>query len=126
MAGVTMGLQAFGHMVLAWMWLDVLLVSGGHTQLMRVQAVGDYELLGETIDDAAGEAFDKIAKSLGLPYPGGPHVEKEAERGDPERFALPRPMLGRPAPDFSLSIVESVVRDSGVPNAVSGIIFRKY
>ena len=74
----------------------LLLVSGGHTQLLAVKGVGDYVRLGTTIDDAIGEAFDKTAKMLGLPYPGGPQVEKEAERGDPERFALPRP-LTRPA-----------------------------
>lgn len=70
-----------------------LLVSGGHTQLMRVAAVGEYELLGETIDDAAGEAFDKSAKLLGLPYPGGPELAKLAERGNPDAFSLPRPLL---------------------------------
>jgi N6-L-threonylcarbamoyladenine synthase len=70
-----------------------LLVSGGHTQLMRVSGVGDYEMLGETLDDAAGEAFDKTAKLLGLPYPGGPALAKLAERGKPDRFAFPRPML---------------------------------
>ena len=75
----------------------LLLVSGGHTQLVAVKGVGDYVRLGTTMDDAIGEAFDKTAKMLGLPYPGGPQVEKEAERGDPERFALPRPMSGRPA-----------------------------
>ena len=70
-----------------------LLVSGGHTQFMAVRAVGDYELLGETVDDAAGEAFDKTAQLLGLPYPGGPALSRLAEGGNPERFALPRPML---------------------------------
>jgi len=70
-----------------------LLVSGGHTQLMQVNAVGDYALLGETIDDAAGEAFDKSAKLLGLPYPGGPGLSRLAEQGDPKAFALPRPLL---------------------------------
>ena len=74
----------------------LLLVSGGHTQLVAVRGVGDYVRLGTTIDDAIGEAFDKVAKLLGLPYPGGPEVERMAEAGDPERFALPRPMLGRP------------------------------
>ncbi len=88
----------------------LLLVSGGHTQLVAVKGVGDYVRLGTTIDDAIGEAFDKTAKMLGLPYPGGPQVEKEAERGDPERFALPRPMSGRPAPDFSLSGLKTAVR----------------
>ena len=72
-----------------------LLVSGGHTQLMRVAGVGEYELLGETLDDAAGEAFDKTAKLLGLPYPGGPALAKLAEHGIPGRFEFPRPMLDR-------------------------------
>lgn len=70
-----------------------LLVSGGHTQLMRVTGVGAYELLGETIDDAAGEAFDKSAKLMGLPYPGGPELAKLATQGNPEAYALPRPLL---------------------------------
>jgi N6-L-threonylcarbamoyladenine synthase len=88
----------------------LLLVSGGHTQLVAVRGVGDYARLGTTIDDAIGEAFDKTAKMLGLPYPGGPRVEKEAERGDPERFALPRPMSGRGTADFSLSGLKTAVR----------------
>src|SRR3954470_20612159 len=70
-----------------------LLVSGGHTQLMRVDGVGRYTLLGETVDDAAGEAFDKSAKLMGLPYPGGPWLAKLAEEGDPAAFKLPRPLL---------------------------------
>jgi N6-L-threonylcarbamoyladenine synthase len=70
-----------------------LLVSGGHTQLMRVSGVGEYEMLGETLDDAAGEAFDKTAKLLGLGYPGGPALAKLAERGRADRYQLPRPML---------------------------------
>jgi N6-L-threonylcarbamoyladenine synthase len=70
-----------------------LLVSGGHTQLMRVSGVGDYEMLGETLDDAAGEAFDKTAKLLGLGYPGGPALARLAQQGKPDRFAFPRPML---------------------------------
>jgi N6-L-threonylcarbamoyladenine synthase len=88
----------------------LLLVSGGHTQLVAVNGVGDYTRLGTTIDDAIGEAFDKVGKMLGLPYPGGPNVEKEAERGDPERFDLPRPMTGRPEPNFSLSGLKTAVR----------------
>ena len=72
-----------------------LLVSGGHTLLLDVEAWGRYRLLGQTRDDAAGEAFDKVAKMLGLPYPGGPHVEREATRGSPERFRFSRPMLRR-------------------------------
>ncbi len=80
-----------------------LLVSGGHTQLVNVTGVGQYELLGESIDDAAGEAFDKTAKMLGLPYPGGPHLAAMAETGDPAAVKLPRPMLDRPGMDFSFS-----------------------
>ena len=88
----------------------LLLVSGGHTQLIAVRGVGDYRRLGTTVDDAVGEAFDKTAKLLGLPYPGGPSVERAAETGDPARFALPRPMLGRAKPDFSLSGLKTAVR----------------
>ncbi|WP_332683217.1 tRNA (adenosine(37)-N6)-threonylcarbamoyltransferase complex transferase subunit TsaD [Bosea sp. (in: a-proteobacteria)] len=88
----------------------LLLVSGGHTQLLAVRGVGDYLRLGTTIDDAVGEAFDKIAKMLGLPYPGGPSVEREALNGDPERFEFPRPMSGRANPDFSLSGLKTAVR----------------
>ncbi|MCK0198481.1 tRNA (adenosine(37)-N6)-threonylcarbamoyltransferase complex transferase subunit TsaD [Ancylobacter sp. 6x-1] len=88
----------------------LLLVSGGHTQLVCVSGVGAYRRLGGTIDDAIGEAFDKTAKMLGLPYPGGPEVEKAAERGDATRFALPRPLMGRHEPDFSLSGLKTAVR----------------
>lgn len=80
-----------------------LLVSGGHTQLMRVDGVGRYAMLGGTLDDAAGEAFDKTAKLLGLGYPGGPALAQLAERGDPARFHFPRPMVNRPGLDFSFS-----------------------
>ena len=80
-----------------------LLVSGGHSQLMRVTGVGQYELLGETLDDAAGEAFDKTAKLLGLPYPGGPALAELAERGTPDTVKLPRPMLHSGDLDFSFS-----------------------
>lgn len=80
-----------------------LLVSGGHSQLIDVRALGDYTLLGETLDDAAGEAFDKVAKMLSLPYPGGPEVSALAERGDASRFTFPRPMTDRPGLDFSFS-----------------------
>ena len=73
-----------------------LLVSGGHTQLMRVAGVGDYEMLGETLDDAAGEAFDKTAKLLGLGYPGGPALARLAQEGRRDRFAFPRPMRKPP------------------------------
>ena len=86
-----------------------LLVSGGHSQLMRVDDVGRYQLLGETLDDAAGEAFDKTAKLLGLPYPGGPLLSKLAEQGDPQRFTLPRPMLNSPDLDFSFSGLKTAV-----------------
>ncbi|ACB93665.1 tRNA (adenosine(37)-N6)-threonylcarbamoyltransferase complex transferase subunit TsaD [Beijerinckia indica] len=88
----------------------LLLVSGGHTQLIAVRGVGDYLRLGSTVDDAIGEAFDKVAKMLGLPYPGGPQVEKMAEDGNPTRFDLPRPMLGRAKPDFSLSGLKTAIR----------------
>jgi len=80
-----------------------LLVSGGHTQLVEVAGVGRYRMLGESLDDAAGEAFDKTAKLLGLPYPGGPALARLAERGDPGRFSFPRPMVDRPGLDFSFS-----------------------
>lgn len=80
-----------------------LLVSGGHTLLVRVDGIGEYTILGESMDDAAGEAFDKAAKMLGLPYPGGPHIARLAERGRHGRFDFPRPMLGRPGLDFSFS-----------------------
>src|SRR3954452_2105487 len=88
----------------------LLLVSGGHSQLIAVKAVGDYVRLGTTVDDALGEAFDKVAKLLGLAYPGGPEVERAAEAGNPERFAFPRPLIGRPAPNFSLSGLKTAVR----------------
>jgi len=86
-----------------------LLVSGGHTQLMRVAGVGDYELLGETLDDAAGEAFDKTAKLLGLPYPGGPALAELAERGTPDAVKLPRPMLNSGDLMFSFSGLKTAV-----------------
>jgi N6-L-threonylcarbamoyladenine synthase len=86
-----------------------LLVSGGHSQLMRVTGVGAYETLGETLDDAAGEAFDKTAKLLGLGYPGGPAISKLAERGHPGRFKLPRPMLHSGDLDFSFSGLKTAV-----------------
>jgi N6-L-threonylcarbamoyladenine synthase len=80
-----------------------LLVSGGHTQLVEVKGIGQYRLLGESLDDAAGEAFDKTAKMMGLPYPGGPELATLALRGDPQRFHFPRPMTDRPGLDFSFS-----------------------
>lgn len=87
-----------------------LLVSGGHTQLVAVEGVGCYRRLGSTVDDAVGEAFDKVAKMLGLSYPGGPQVEKLANQGDAQRFDLPRPMFGREGADFSLSGLKTAVR----------------
>jgi N6-L-threonylcarbamoyladenine synthase len=86
-----------------------LLVSGGHTQLMRVDDVGEYTMLGETLDDAAGEAFDKSAKLLGLGYPGGPAISRLAESGDPNLFELPRPMLHSKNLDFSFSGLKTAV-----------------
>lgn len=88
----------------------LLLVSGGHTQLVAVKGVGEYVRLGSTVDDAVGEAFDKVAKLLGLTYPGGPQVEIAAAKGDASRFDLPRPMLGREKPDFSLSGLKTAAR----------------
>jgi N6-L-threonylcarbamoyladenine synthase len=99
----------------------LLLISGGHCQLLAVEEVGRYRRLGGTIDDAVGEAFDKSAKLLGLPYPGGPAVEQAAKTGDPERFDLPRPMLGRDNLDFSFSGLKTAVRhkahELGLPAA---------
>jgi N6-L-threonylcarbamoyladenine synthase len=86
-----------------------LLVSGGHTQLLRVDGIGRYELLGESVDDAAGEAFDKVAKMLNLDYPGGPNVAKLALQGNREAFNFPRPMLDRPGLDFSFSGLKTSV-----------------
>lgn len=93
----------------------LLLVSGGHTQILAVEGVGQYKQLGATIDDAAGECFDKSAKLMGMPYPGGPHVQKYAAQcADPARalarFPLPRPMASRPEPDFSFSGLKTAVR----------------
>lgn len=87
-----------------------LLVSGGHTQIVAVKGVGEYQRLGSTVDDAAGEAFDKVAKMLALPYPGGPEIERLANEGDARRFEFPRPMLGRSGADFSLSGLKTAVR----------------
>ncbi len=88
----------------------LFLASGGHTQIVAVRGVGDYVRIGTTHDDAIGEAFDKTAKLLGLGYPGGPQVEQEATRGDPQRFALPRPMQHRKDADFSLSGLKTALR----------------
>jgi len=89
-----------------------LLVSGGHTQLVGVAGVGQYQMLGESLDDAAGEAFDKTAKLLGLPYPGGPELARLAEQGDPGRFDFPRPMTDRPGLDFSFSGLKTFARNT--------------
>jgi N6-L-threonylcarbamoyladenine synthase len=86
-----------------------LLVSGGHSMLVDVSGFGVYEVLGETVDDAAGEAFDKTAKLLGLPYPGGPELARLADHGDDQRFDFPRPMLRRPGLDFSFSGLKTAV-----------------
>jgi tRNA N6-adenosine threonylcarbamoyltransferase len=88
----------------------LLLISGGHCQLLGVAGVGQFRLYGTTMDDAVGEAFDKTAKLLGLPYPGGPSVEKAALHGDSRRYALPRPMRGRDGADFSFSGLKTAVR----------------
>jgi N6-L-threonylcarbamoyladenine synthase len=89
----------------------LFLASGGHTQIVAVVGVGQYVRLGTTVDDAMGEAFDKVAKMLGLPYPGGPQVEQAAKDGDAARFAFPRPMQGRPDANFSLSGLKTAVRN---------------
>jgi N6-L-threonylcarbamoyladenine synthase len=89
----------------------LFLASGGHTQIVAVVGVGEYVRLGTTVDDAMGEAFDKVAKMLGLPYPGGPQVEQAAKDGDAARFAFPRPMLGRADANFSLSGLKTAVRN---------------
>ena len=107
-----------GHALSARLTEDVgfpyllLLVSGGHCQLLTVRGPGDFTRLGTTIDDAAGECFDKTAKLLGLGFPGGPAVERAAEGGDPQRFALPRPMWRKPGCDFSFSGLKTAVRQT--------------
>ena len=88
-----------------------LLVSGGHSMLVEVRAIGEYRILGETLDDAAGEAFDKTAKLLGLGYPGGPALAKLAKQGDAERFSFPRPMTNKPGLDFSFSGLKTHTRN---------------
>ena len=105
-----------GHLLSPFMSVDppefpfvVLLVSGGHTQLMQVDGVGRYTMLGETIDDAAGEAFDKSAKLMGLGYPGGPALARLAEQGDPRAFTLPRPLLHSGNLDFSFAGLKTAV-----------------
>jgi N6-L-threonylcarbamoyladenine synthase len=105
-----------GHALSARMVADVrfpyllLLVSGGHCQLLGVLGVGRYRLLGSTLDDAVGEAFDKVAKLLGLPYPGGPEIERLAHAGNAKRFELPRPLAGRAGCDFSFAGLKTAVR----------------
>jgi N6-L-threonylcarbamoyladenine synthase len=87
----------------------LLLLSGGHCQCVLVEGLGRYRRLGSTLDDAVGEAFDKAAKLLGLPWPGGPHLERLAARGNPSLVPLPRPLLGRPGCDFSFSGLKTAV-----------------
>ncbi len=96
-----------------------LLVSGGHTQLVRVDGIGQYQLLGESLDDAAGEAFDKAAKMLDLDYPGGPQVAKLAESGEAGRFTFPRPMVDRPGLDFSFSGLKTYTLNTVTQHAES-------
>ena len=107
-----------------------LLVSGGHTMFVNVAALGRYDILGESLDDAAGEAFDKVAKMLGLGYPGGPAVEALAQHGDPERFHFPRPMTDRPGLDMSFSglktHVMNTVRDAPQERNVKADIARAF
>ena len=107
-----------------------LLVSGGHTQLVAVDRIGSYRLLGETLDDAAGEAFDKTAKLMGLPYPGGPQLAKLAETGTPGRYKFARPMTDRPGLDFSFSGLKTQVllawRDSDQSDATKADIARGF
>jgi len=105
-----------------------LLVSGGHTMLLEVRAIGDYRLLGETLDDAAGEAFDKTAKLMGLAYPGGPALAAAATSGTPGRFRFTRPMTDRPGLDFSFSGLKTQVllayrRHADEPNAIADIAY---
>ena len=99
-----------------------LLVSGGHTQLVEVPVLGQYNLIGESLDDAAGEAFDKVAKMLGLNYPGGPLVAKLAEQGNPERFKFPRPMTNRPGLDFSFSGLKTFTLNTVEDHKVDGVL----
>jgi N6-L-threonylcarbamoyladenine synthase len=99
-----------------------LLVSGGHTQLVEVPEMGRYTVIGESVDDAAGEAFDKVAKMLELPYPGGPQVAKLAESGTPGRFVFPRPMTNRPGLDFSFSGLKTFTLNTIQDNSVEGML----
>ena len=105
-----------------------LLVSGGHSMLVEVRAIGEYQILGETLDDSAGEAFDKTAKLLGLGYPGGPALAKLAEHGDPRPFQFPRPMTDRPGLDFSFSGLKTHTRNlwlNGEQDEKPGLILRR-
>ena len=118
-----------GHLLAPMLEEDVpdfpfiaLLVSGGHTQLVKVEGIGQYELLGESLDDAAGEAFDKAAKMMGLPYPGGPALSKLADEGDAQRFKFPRPMTDRPGLDFSFSGLKTFTRITILDCAVDGVL----
>ncbi len=126
-----------GHLLAPLMEADppeppfvALLVSGGHTQLVAVDAIGSYRLLGETLDDAAGEAFDKTAKMMGLPYPGGPQLARLAESGTPGRYRFSRPMTDRPGVDFSFSGLKTQVplawRDSDQTDATRADIARGF
>jgi N6-L-threonylcarbamoyladenine synthase len=107
-----------------------LLVSGGHTQLISVTGIGEYELLGESVDDAAGEAFDKTAKLLGLDYPGGPMLSKMAQQGTAGRFTFPRPMTDRPGLDFSFSglktFAANTIRSNGNDDQTRADIARAF
>ncbi len=116
-----------GHLLAAMLESEVptfpflaLLVSGGHTQLIQVTQLGQYEILGESLDDAVGEAFDKTASLLGLPYPGGPYIEKLAKQGRPNQFVFPRPMVDRPGLDMSFSGLKTFVQ-----NTVQAVIKNK-
>jgi len=102
-----------------------LLVSGGHTQLVEVRGIGEYALLGESLDDAAGEAFDKAAKMLGLDYPGGPEVARLAELGDRSRFRFPRPMTDRPGLDMSFSGLKTFTLNTSNDLRVDGMLSEK-
>lgn len=99
-----------------------LLVSGGHTQLVRVDKIGQYRMLGESLDDAAGEAFDKVGKMLGLPYPGGPQVANLALKGESGRFFFPRPMTNRPGLDFSFSGLKTFARNKINEHTIDGAL----
>ncbi|MGA7800559.1 MAG: tRNA (adenosine(37)-N6)-threonylcarbamoyltransferase complex transferase subunit TsaD [Gammaproteobacteria bacterium] len=126
-----------GHLLAPMLEVDppafpfvALLVSGGHTLLVRVEGIGVYHVLGESVDDAAGEAFDKTAKLLGLPYPGGPELAALARRGNPDRFRFPRPMTDRPGLDFSFSGLKTfavnTLREAGDDQATRADIARAF